>query len=280
MVARMPHPTAPPARGRLAVHWSGRSDPGAPTLVLLHGLTDSGECWPDAVRRWQDDYRIAAPDARGHGASPRYTPEELEDDPIELMYRDTVEVVSEITRGGADPVVLVGHSMGGGIAAAVAARHPDLVRAAVLEDPAWFEKVSWEDRHESAVQRVATSQQFRDDYATAMDQGRAVNARWPASELDPWGRAKADGDLGFLATGLAFLDTPWTTIAAGISVPTLVVTGTDDVILDAGTRQAIEDLGNPHLQVAVVADAGHCVRREQPEAYHALVDPWLAAHVR
>jgi pimeloyl-ACP methyl ester carboxylesterase len=59
-----------------------------------------------------------------------------------------------------------------------------------------------------------------------------------------------------------------------------VVTGTGDVILDAGTRQAIEDLRNPHLQVAVVADAGHCVRREQPEAYHALVDPWLAAHVR
>ena len=55
--------------------------------------------------------------------------------------------------------------------------------------------------------------------ATAMDLGRAENARWPAPELDPWGRAKADGDLGFLATGLAFLDTPWTTIAAGISVP-------------------------------------------------------------
>ena len=52
------------------------------------------------------------------------------------------------------------------------------------------------------------------------------------------------------------------------------------MILDADTRQAIEDLGNPHLEVAVVADAGHCVRREQPEAYHALVDPWLAAHAR
>jgi len=52
------------------------------------------------------------------------------------------------------------------------------------------------------------------------------------------------------------------------------------VILDANTRAAIEDLGNPHLEVAVIEDAGHCVRREQPDAYHALVDPWLAAHVR
>ena len=82
MVARMPHPTAP---GRLPVHWSGSSDPAATTLVLLHGLTDSGECWPDAVERWQGTYRIAAPDARGHGASPRYTADQLAADPIELM---------------------------------------------------------------------------------------------------------------------------------------------------------------------------------------------------
>src|SRR5450631_280786 len=43
-----------------------------PTLVLLHGLSDSGLCWPDAVRRWRHDYRVVAPDARGHGESPRF----------------------------------------------------------------------------------------------------------------------------------------------------------------------------------------------------------------
>lgn len=275
MVARMPHPTAP---GRLPVHWSGSSDPAATTLVLLHGLTDSGECWPDAVGRWQGTYRIAAPDARGHGASPRYTADQLAADPIELMYRDTVDLVSEISGGGADPVVLIGHSMGGGIAAAVAARHPDLVRAAVLEDPAWFDQVSWADRHESAVERVATCQEFRDDIETAMALGKAENAGWPEAELGPWGRAKADSDLGFLATGLAFLDTPWTAIAAAVSVPTLVVTGTHDVILGPQIRRAIEALGNDHLEVAVVDGAGHCVRRDRPEAFHARVDPWLAAH--
>ncbi len=260
------------------MHWSGSSDPAATTLVLLHGLTDSGECWPDAVGRWQGTYRIAAPDARGHGAAPRYTADQLAGDPIELMYRDTVALVSEISGEGTHPVLLVGHSMGGGMAAAVAARRPDLVRAAVLEDPAWFDQVSWEDRLESAVERVATCQEFRDDFEAAMVLGKAENAGWPEAELAPWGRAKADSDLGFLATGLAFLDTPWTAIAAAISVPTLVVTGTQEVILGPQTRRAIEALGNDHLEVAVVDDAGHCVRREQPEAFHARVDPWLAAH--
>ena len=260
------------------MHWSGRTDPAAPTLVLLHGLTDSGECWPDAVGRWQGTYRIAAPDARGHGAAPRYTADQLAADSIELMYRDTVDLVSEISGGGARPVLLVGHSMGGGMAAAVAARHPELVRAAVLEDPAWIDQVSWEERHESAAERVATCRQFRDDFATAMALGKAENAGWPEAELEPWGRAKADSDLGFLATGLAFLDTPWTAIAAGITVPILVVTGTDDVILGPQVRRAIEALGNDHLEVAVVDGAGHCVRRDRPEAFHARVDPWLAAH--
>jgi pimeloyl-ACP methyl ester carboxylesterase len=278
MVSRMAAPIAP---GQLAVHWAGRTDPGSPTLVLLHGLTDSGECWPDAVRRWAADYRTAAPDARGHGSSPRYTVEELAADPIELMYRDAVEVVAQVSataRGGA-PVVLVGHSMGGGIAAAVASRRPELIRALVLEDPAWFDEVSGSDRHESAVARVATCQEFRDDYETAMGKGRVENARWPEAELEPWGRAKADGDLGFLATGLAFLDTPWRAIAADIGVPTLVVTGTEGVIIGADTRRAIADLGNERIEVAVVDGAGHCVRRDQPEAFHALVDPWVAAHV-
>jgi len=62
--------TDPLCLKELRVHELGRAD--GPTLVLLHGLSDSGLCWPDAVRRWRHDYRIVAPDARGHGESPRF----------------------------------------------------------------------------------------------------------------------------------------------------------------------------------------------------------------
>ena len=53
---------------RLHIHWSGLSDRDAPTLVLLHGITNSGAGWPDAVSRWAGTYRIAAIDALGHGS--------------------------------------------------------------------------------------------------------------------------------------------------------------------------------------------------------------------
>ena len=214
MVARMPHPTAP---GRLPVHWSGSSDPAATTLVLLHGLTDSGECWPDAVGRWQGTYRIAAPDARGHGASPRYTADQLAADPIELMYRDTVDLVSEISGGGADPVgadrALDGrwHRGGrGGAPPRARARGgpggPGLVRPGVVGGPA-------RERGGTRGDLPGVPGRHRDGHGPR--QGR--ERRLAGGRARPVGRAKADSDLGFLATGLAFLGTPWTAIAAGVT---------------------------------------------------------------
>src|SRR5215207_1457327 len=84
IVSRMERPNETPV---LVVHWSGPKDVAAPTLVLFHGLGDSGESWPDAVARWSGRYRIAAVDALGHGESPRFTPEQLASaDPMEEAY--------------------------------------------------------------------------------------------------------------------------------------------------------------------------------------------------
>ncbi|MGZ4696575.1 MAG: alpha/beta fold hydrolase [Oryzihumus sp.] len=73
----------------LTVHELGDAE-AAGTLVLLHGLTDSGLCWPDAVRRWGPSYRLFAVDFRGHGTSPRFTHAQLAADPGDLLLADTV----------------------------------------------------------------------------------------------------------------------------------------------------------------------------------------------
>ena len=79
--------------------------------------------------------------------------------------------------------------------------------------------------------------------------------------------------------GRAVLDEPWEQIAAALQVPTLVVTGTESVIIDQTVRAAIEEVGNPRIEVAVIDGADHCVRRSRGDAFHAVVDPWLASHV-
>lgn len=259
----------------LATYRHGPAQTG-PTLVLLHGLTDSGQCWPDAVRRWSPTYQILAVDALGHGSSPRFTTAELAEQPAMQMYDSTLAVVrAEVEQRG--PVILVGHSMGGAIAGALAAKAPDLVRAAVLEDPAWISAARTVDPAVMAADRVAQTRAFRVDPVAAIAQGRTDNPRWPPVEIEPWAVAKADCDEGFVGGADTRLAQPWTQIAAAIAVPTLVVTGTEQTII-AASRPVLDALRNSHIQVAVVPSTGHCVRRDDPDGYHSVVDPFLAAH--
>ncbi len=173
------------------------------------------------------------------------------------------------------PALVMGHSMGGGLAAALAARRPDLVRAVVLEDPAWLDESPWGDEDEVVRQRVQDAELAAADPAAAIAQCRAEHPGWPESELAPWARAKADVDGTFLRSGLGILGTPWREIVAAIRVPTLVVTGDHEVIVDDALVAEVADL-NPHVDVRVVTGAAHCVRRDRGDAFHAVVDPWLA----
>jgi lipase len=272
---RAPHPEVPVLAGR----WAGPTDPATPTLVLLHGLGDSGDCWPDAVRRWSRTYRVIGVDALGHGHSPRFTPGQLAAaDPVEEMYAAAEATVAHIVteRGGA--VVLVGHSMGGGLAAAMASRRPDLVTAAVLEEPAWRDP-QWRVQPADVVaERLADCRAFVEQPLVKLAEARRDNPAWPEAEFEPWARAKTEVDLDFLALGVASLAESWDALVAAITVPTLAVTGDGSVLVDESIRRRAEAIGNPNLRVEVVAGAGHCVRRDRPDAFHAVVDPWLATH--
>ena len=259
----------------LAVHRFGLTSADAPTLVLLHGLTDSGRCWSDAVARWGGTYRILALDALGHGESRRLTPDELAGRAGDAGFAATVATIEREVAGQAAPV-LVGHSMGGAMATAIVARRPDLVRAAVLEDPAWFLPGAEAPREQRAAGWTADRQAFVDDLDGALAAGRAANPAWPEAEMLPWAEAKVATDEAFLATGDALISEPWASLVDRIVHPVLVVTGTEQTIVPQ-VLHALGALDNPSVEVRVVEGAGHCVRRDDGAAFHAIVDPWIAA---
>ena len=100
----------------------------APPVLLLHGVTRRWQDWlcvfPHLLGRW----RAIGVDLRGHGQSDRAVG----------AYRiaDYVPDLVDFLRFGLDePAIVIGHSLGGNLAAAVAAEAPDRVRALVLEDP-------------------------------------------------------------------------------------------------------------------------------------------------
>ena len=98
-------------------------------VVLLHGITSSGGTWNWLVPLLADRHRVLRLDFRGHGRSGR------SDVPYDYSgyVSDAVAVCEQAAN---QPAVVIGHSLGGGAAAALAQQRPDLVRAVLLEDPA------------------------------------------------------------------------------------------------------------------------------------------------
>jgi lipase len=103
-------------------------DPAAPALICLHGITAHGERFKQlAEERWAARFHVLAPDLRGHGRSTWEPP---------WTFAQHVADLTE-TFAGLGPCDWVGHSLGGRILLELAARRPDLVRRAVLLDPAF-----------------------------------------------------------------------------------------------------------------------------------------------
>lgn len=284
-MAPTPDAAGPSAPGLTVHDWGGPTGTGTGQVVLLHGLTDSGRCWPDAVRRWTRSHRVLSWDARGHGTSPRFTPEERRAMPWRVMADDAVRLLESLRAAGSGPVALVGHSMGGATAALVAAQRPDLVRAVVLEDPALgrplrcVEPESDEDLAERGRGWLEESRGWALDPGAAEAAGRAETA-WPAVEYPEWATAKTQVDHAMLATGDIRPRAPWVEVLRAVRVPTLLVRADDRTRWSRADRAAIAELDQPLVEAHVVAGAGHCVRRDRPQAFHALVDPWLRARLR
>src|SRR4051812_33031321 len=102
-----------------------------PALLLLHGVTRNWREWGELLPGLSRDWRVIALDARGHGGSARAERYFLTDY-ISGTGRFLTGVSAPTTT---EPLVILGHSMGAMVAAAVAAELPKLVRGIVLEDP-------------------------------------------------------------------------------------------------------------------------------------------------
>jgi pimeloyl-ACP methyl ester carboxylesterase len=114
---------------RQQVYVGGPAD-GRPVL-LIHGNCSSAAFWEPLWRLLPDGYLVIAPDLRGYGGT--------EPAPVDATrglrdFADDVAAVLDAVAPGARPVV-VGHSMGGGVAAQLTIDRPDRVAALVLESP-------------------------------------------------------------------------------------------------------------------------------------------------
>lgn len=114
-----------PGRGTTFFH-EAAGPPGAPTVILLHGLGATASLnWFTSFPALADRYHVIALDHRGHGrgirARHRFTLEDAADD-----------VVALADARGVEHFIAVGYSMGGPIAQLVWHRHRDRVSGLVM----------------------------------------------------------------------------------------------------------------------------------------------------
>ena len=102
-------------------------DAGKPGIVLIHGGAAHAHWWSHIAPAFLPDYRVVALDLSGHGDSDRRERYGLD------LWTDEVIAVIDAAEFASEPVV-VGHSMGGFVTIATAARHNERLGGAVIID--------------------------------------------------------------------------------------------------------------------------------------------------
>ncbi|GGP97699.1 alpha/beta fold hydrolase [Streptomyces roseolilacinus] len=114
-----------PVAGRPGI-WAAGPDEGAP-LVLVHGIRVSARMWDPHTRRLTPRFRITAPDLAGHGTQ-RDRPFSLEEAVAQVGL-----AVEEAALATGRPPLVVGASLGGYVALAYGAAHPDHAAAVLVQ---------------------------------------------------------------------------------------------------------------------------------------------------
>lgn len=258
---------------------------GAPQLVLLHGITSSAAAnWPSIAHWSQRGWRVIALDARGHGLSPRWQPQQLlragqqlVDDVVEVL-----EYLQPTPTAGLKPI-LIGHSMGAATAAVVAAQRPDLVSALVLEDPARYGTRSPSEllrRGQARANHVNRTLADLPSSLAALLENAGTPGQPSAQEALPSLWASQQLDQSLLGTGVVAPEVEFTQLMESISLPTLLLTGDRRGEARVGAQLLAHLMEqNPHICGQVMPGAGHQVRRANPQAYYDVVDAFLQTQV-
>lgn len=260
----------------LSLHYLEWGEAGAPPIVCVHGYTGSAEAFNALARHLEDRFHILALDVRGHGESV-WSPAGA------YGYADQAGDLAVFTEQlGLENFVLIGTSMGGIIAMAYAAAHPERLSGLVINDIG--------PDAEAGSQRITQMVGSRpDEFATledAMAYRREISPITAARRLDDQRelalgvlRQRPDGKWGWkldptyirqrIERGPPARPALWPVLEA-LPCPTLVVWGTDsDVLSEAQARRMVGAL--PRGELVSVAGIGHAPTLVEPVVLAALV---------
>ena len=240
---------------------------GEPTLVFLHYYGGSAAEWIAVVDRLSSRFRCVLPDLRGFGASAAsdvpdtWSVEDAADD-VEALLADLVR----------ESFVLIGHSMGGKIALALAARRPATLQAVVLVAPS---PPTPEPIRDDVRSRLLATHGGRE---AAAEGAKAITAQPPGSAA--FEQVVADNLRAAPGAWRAWLVTgsreDISSAMDRIAVPVLAVSGDQDETIPTNVIRTEVAERVPGAKLVEVAGARHLIPLDRPEELARLISDWAA----
>lgn len=248
-----------------------------PPMLCLHGMEGRGETFTGLIARYRDRYRVIAPDQRGHGLSgrpiARYAAEDFADDAHQLLLRLR-----------ATPAVVIAHSVSGGFAPFLAARHPEAVKALVLLDPATPQGP--EQPAGAAPDQIPDQDPMTVDWPlpypsredALLDLGRRFpGAAYPGFFAESLAETVAGYEFMWSGRAMAAIGEHWqgaVHVLPRIRCPVLLVRASKSDTCTPGNAEQFRSLVKNYTCVEL-ADVGHMLYLEKPDETFKAIDDWL-----
>jgi len=238
-------------------------------LLFLHGIGGGHHAWDGQLPYFSArGYAAHSWDQPGYGHSPMVEPYDLEQIVLALK-----RLVDKVCR---EPVVLVGHSMGGLIAQEAYARFPEMVKALALG----FTSAAFVGGSDFAREFVAARIGPLDEGQSMADIAARLMPTMRGTKSSPAGLALAQRVMSGVAPetyrkAVRLLTTfDRRELLTKIAVPTLLVAGSDDKTAPPGIMERMAQK-IPGAEYVLLEGCGHLGPMDQPDAFNAALGAFL-----
>ena len=248
------------------LHFRDENPGKARVFVFVNSLGSDFRIWDELIAHWAGAVRTLRYDLRGHGLSDAPPAPYAMDDHV-------ADLAALLDAQGIKGATVVGLSVGGMIAQALAAQRPDLARHLVLCDT--VHKIGTEESWNARIDAVR-----KGGIAAIAD---AVLERW----FSPDFRRSRAADLagyrnmltrtpveGYIGTCTALRDTDLTATSARLTQPTLCLVGEEDGATPPELVRSLSEL-IPNAGFKAIANAGHLPCVEQPKLLAGLIETFV-----
>lgn len=209
-------------------------------FLFLHGNGENSSYFKNQIDYFQSKYHVIALDTRGHGKSPRddapFTIEQFSCDLYDFM---KIHAISN--------AVILGFSDGANIAMKFAMKHPDMLKALILNGG---------NLNPKGVKRTTQ---------IPIEIGYKIARKFAAKSAD----AKRNAEMLGLMVNEPHIEICELSL---ITIPTLVICGTKDMIKESHTKKIAENLPNAKL---TIVRGNHFIANKSPAEFNQAVDSFL-----